>query len=256
MLKIGIAAAIVAAVGTGGALAVRQMQTDEPTTKTTASATAPATVEAAVAQAVARTAPALPPRVTPSIVQRGDMDDGEERRVIPKETITRLGLDTGPSRGPANAPVTIIVFQDLMCKYCTQALGTIDQLFDEYPGKLRLVVKQLPVHKEARLAAEASLAADAQGKFWELHDIMAAHEDDLSRDAIVEYARQGGLDVPKLAAALDRHTYAEALAKEMAAAKEIGVNATPEFLINGEDVQGLRPIEAFRASIDAALAAP
>ena len=255
MLKIGIAAAIVAAVGTGGALAVRQMQTDAPTTTTTQSATAPKTVEAAVAQAVARTAPALPPRGAPSIVQRGDMDDGEEARVIPKETITRLGLDRGPSRGPANAPVTIIVFQDLMCKYCTISLGTIDQLFEEYPGKLRLVVKQLPVHEEARLAAEASLAADAQGKFWELHDIMMANEHDLTRDAILGYARQAGMDVGKLADALDRHTYADALAKEMAAAKEIGVHAVPEFLINGEDVQGLRPVETFRAAIDKALAA-
>ena len=256
MLKIGIAAAVVAAVGTGSVLAVRQMQapataTAKTTTTTTAAsaATTRTASEAAARPALARAAGA------PTIGQRAGFDDDDEPKVIPKATIKRLGLDRGPSRGTENAPVTIIVFQDLMCKYCADALGTIDQLLDEYPGKLRLVVKQLPVHDAAVLAAEASLAADAQGKFWELHDVMIAHQDDLSRDAIVAYAKQAGLDVGKLADALDRHTFANALAKEVAAAKEIGVSATPELLINGQDIQGLRPIETFRAAIDAALAA-
>jgi protein-disulfide isomerase len=141
-----------------------------------------------------------------------------------------------------------------MCKYCSVVLGTIDQVFDEYPGKLRVVVKQFPVHKEAVLAAEASLAADAQGKFWELHDVMMANQEDLSRDAIVAYAKQAGLDDKKIAAALDNHTYKDDLKKEVDAAVEVGVKATPEFLINGKDFTGARPIESFRAEIDAALA--
>ena len=141
-----------------------------------------------------------------------------------------------------------------MCQYCGKVLGTIDQLWDEYPDKLRLVVKQFPVHTAAKLAAEASFAADAQGKFWELHDLMIAHQDDLSRDAIVGYARVAGLDADRLAAALDLHTYADAVAADQSAGKEIGVTATPEFLINGRDVRGALPIEEFRAVIETALA--
>jgi protein-disulfide isomerase len=104
------------------------------------------------------------------------------------------------------------------------------------------------------LAADATLAPEAQGKFWELHDLMIANQDDLSRDSIVALAKQAGLDDKKLAAALDNHTYKADLKKEVDAAVEVGVKATPEFLINGKDFTGARPIEDFRAQIDAALA--
>jgi protein-disulfide isomerase len=152
--------------------------------------------------------------------------------------------------------VTIVLFQDLMCSYCSKVLGTIDQIWDEYPNKIRLVVKQLPVHTQARLAAEASLAADAQGKFWELHDAMIANNDhDLSRDAILGYAAQAGLDVNQLRQALDQHTYQSALEAEIKTATDLDINATPTFLINGQEVRGALPVEAFRAAVDEALAA-
>src|ERR1043166_9803718 len=67
------------------------------------------------------------------------------------------------------------LYTDMLCPHCGNALGPIDQLWEEYPGKLRLVVKQLPVHAAAVLPAEAAFAADAQNKFWELHDLMLAH---------------------------------------------------------------------------------
>ena len=199
----------------------------------------------------AKAVPALPPAgaINPPMIEEEDAP-----RLIGNDTITKLALDKGASRGPANAPVTIILFQDLLCTYCGKVLGTIDEIWDEYPGKLRLVVKQLPVHQEARLAAEASLAADAQGKFWELHDAMLANQEDLSRDAILGYAKQAGLDVGELTAALDQHTFAKALSDEENAAKEIGVQATPTFLINGQEVRGAVPPDMFRQAIDEALA--
>jgi protein-disulfide isomerase len=253
MVKIAIAAAVIAAVGTS-ALAVRHYVTDDspPTAAVVATPQADAAQTKPVTGSMTSPAPALPAAKPAAAMQA---DDDDDNRVIDRPTIARLALERGPSRGPANAPVTIILFQDLMCKYCGTVLGTIDQLWDEYPGKLRLVIKQLPVHKEARLAAEASFAADAQGKFWEMHDLMIAHQDDLSREALLEYGKQAGLDVGKLANALDRHTYADALKKDIDSAQEIGVHATPEFLINGEDVRGARSIEEFRKAIDAALAA-
>ncbi len=196
------------------------------------------------------TPPTPPPHAPPSL----PADDDAPVR-IEKATRDRLGLERGPSRGPANAPITIVVFQDLQCHFCGKVLGTLDELWDEFPGKLRLVVKQFPVHETAKLAAEASLAAEAQGKFWELHDAMMAHQDDLSRDAIVAYATQAGLDAAALGNALDQHTYAPALAQEVSAASEIGVEGTPVFLVNGRQMVGAQPIEQFRATINEALAA-
>ena len=179
-------------------------------------------------------------------------DDGE---ILDPASIERAGLYRGPSRGPADAPVQIAVYQDLKCKYCAMVLGTIDQLWDEYPGQLRLVVKQFPVHDNARLAAEASLAADAQGKFWELHDRALAFSDDLSRDALIELARDSKLDVAAFTRALDDHSYADAVARDVAAGHELNVQGTPAFFINGRRFTGAQPIEAFRKAIDAALAA-
>ena len=257
MMKIALAAALATAVvGTTAVIAVTRHDDGKPT----AAAPAPATKTVAHAETPSPLHAIAPPAIPPTAANPHDflppgaikVEDHEE--IIPKETLAKLKIEQGPSRGPENAPVTIVVFQDLMCKYCSQVLGTIDQVMDEYPGKVRLVVKQFPVHKQAVLAAEASLAADAQGKFWELHDAMIANQEDLSRDAIVAYAKQAGLDDKKLAAALDNHTYAADLQKEVDAGKEVGVRATPEFLINGKDFTGARPIEDFRAQIDAALA--
>jgi len=150
--------------------------------------------------------------------------------------------------------VTIVVFQDNLCPYCMHALGTLDQLMDEYPNKLRIIVKQFVVHQSARLSAEACYAADAQGNFWGMHDIIMAHQEDLSHDALIEYARQIGLDVARFTTALDRHEYARQVADDMAVGKQVGVRGTPAFLINGRELPGAQPIEAFRALVDAALA--
>lgn len=205
---------------------------------------APAHVHAPRAEAV----PALPPgpRAQPQLVATPAPLD--------RATMERLQLGRGPSRGPATAPVTIVVFDDLLCPFCGKAVGALDQLFDDYPGKLRLVVKHNPVHKAAVMPAEASLAADAQGKFWELYDLMMSHQDDLSRDAVIELARQAGLDVPAFTAALDGHRYKAALEADQATAKELDVTATPTFYINGRPLVGAQPLTAFRALVDEALA--
>ncbi len=256
MLKVGIAAVIAATVGTTAFVATR------PDSASTAAHAPPSAV---VKENVGRAAPApgtragspakRPSLPLPGAVTAAPIKDLDAPRLIGRDTIVRLGLDRGPSRGPADAPVEIIVFQDALCPYCGAVLGTIDQLWDEYPDKLRLVVKQFPVHPEARLAAQAALAADAQGKFWELHEVLMANQDDLSRDALVAYGKQAGLDVAALERALDQRTYESALETEMKAAQEIGVYATPTFLINGREVRGSRPAPYFRAAIDEALGA-
>src|SRR6201999_4374097 len=140
--------------------------------------------------------------------------------------LAKAKITQGPAKGPANAPITITMFSDMICPYCGNSLGTLDQLMDEYPGKLRIVMKQMPVHDAARMPAEANYAADAQGKFWEMHDLMAQHQDDLSRPHVEALAQQAGLDITAFRAALDNHTYKPAVAADIDSAKQIELNAT------------------------------
>ncbi len=256
MIKLALVAAGLAVTGTT-ALVVNHARSSSSETAVTAAA--PATVptpppdRAPVAKAAAGPGVAHAPAAQPTLAV-------EEPQPLPtpppvdRATLSRLALDRGPSRGPADAPVTIVMFTDAMCPYCGKVLATIDEVWDEFPGKLRLVVKQFPVHEKAVLAAEASLAAQAQGKYWELHDQMFANPDDLGREALIEDARRAGLDVAAFTAALDHHDFADDLAAEQAAAKEIEISATPSFLINGQHFIGARPVADMRAAIVAALA--
>jgi predicted DsbA family dithiol-disulfide isomerase len=100
------------------------------------------------------------------------------------------------------------------------------------------------------------LAADAQGDFWGLYDLIMAHQEseNQTRDALVGMAKQAGLDLTAFRAALDHHTYTDAVAADFKVGKEIGVQGTPMFLINGKKVFGAQPIEKMRAAIDDALA--
>lgn len=256
MLKIGLIASAIAATGGTTAYVVhasRQSAAEETAGAARAAATPGETARPATPapRRVQTDAPALPTRLAgqPTV----NVDE-EALPDIDRATIDRLRLHEGPSRGPADAPVTIVVYTDFMCRFCGNVLGTIDDLWDEYPGKLKLVVKQFPVHDEARLAAEAALAADDQGKFWQVHDLMMANQDDLSRDALVAHASAAGLDVASFSLALDQRSFRAAVEADAAAGMEVDVRGTPAFFINGKRYQGARPIEQFRAGIDAALA--
>lgn len=255
MLKLALVAAALTAAGTT-AYVVHA--------RTTGSSPAPAPAMAAVdsphakiaapAQPAIANTPAPAPGVRPLPTMPGPGKMNPVDKVVPRDQLAKLTLDKGPSRGPIDAPVTVVVFQDNMCTYCGNALATLDELLEVYPGKLRIVLKQFPVHASARLSAEALYAADAQGKFWELHDIVFQHQDDLSRDALISYAQQvQGLDIGAFTTALDHHTFAKAVAADEAAGKEVGVQGTPSFLINGRLVVGALPVEMFRQVIDQAL---
>lgn len=259
MLKLALAAAVgLTAAGTTAYVATRGSD-PSPATAPAAPTPSPVAISLTAAGGAIAVRPAAVPPIYPTQppslpVAPNDPpspDSGPPR--IERQRLAQLGLDRGPSRGPADAPVTIVMFTDAKCVYCGKVLGTIDEVWDEFPGKLRLVVKQFPVHEEAVLAAEAALAADAQGKYWELHAQIFANPDDLSRDALVEDARRAGLDVTAFARALDTHAYAAALAAERQAARDIDVSATPSFLINGKHFVGARPAADLRAEIAAAL---
>lgn len=172
----------------------------------------------------------------------------------PFDAADQFGLKGAPLKGAENAIVTIVEYSDFECPFCGRVNPTLKQVFDtpEYAGKVRVIFKHnpLPFHKNAPLAAEASLAAHAQGKFWEMHDKLFENMKALTRPDLEKYATEIGLDMVKFKEALDKNTYKDAVAKDLADAGKAGVKGTPHFLVNGKAISGAQPFDAFKTIID------
>jgi protein-disulfide isomerase len=155
------------------------------------------------------------------------------------QTIVDLAVPVDPERdhirGPEDAAVTLVEYGDLECPYCGQAETAIRELLSDF-GDLRYVWRHLPlndVHPHAQLAAEASEAAAAQDKFWEMHDMMLAHQGDLTLPAIIGYAKDLGLDIDRFKEHLRKRKGAGRIAEDVESADLSGVSGTPTFFING-----------------------
>ena len=172
------------------------------------------------------------------------------------DKVETVALGSSPSRGAADAPVTVVVFSDFQCPFCAKAEGTIHDLEAAYPGKIRFVFKNqpLPFHVHARLAAKAALAAGEQGKFWEYHDALFAHQKELDRASLERYAEELDLDLRRFRAALDDTRLDIAVEADITEAHRLDVKGTPTFFVNGRTVVGSQPIAAFRPKVDQALA--
>ena len=170
--------------------------------------------------------------------------------------VTDMNIKGAPSKGPANAPVTIVAFSDYQCPFCTRAEGTLKDLEKKYPSKLRFVFKHMPMpfHAQAKGAAAASMAANEQGKFWAMHDKLFSNQNNLDRSTFESYAKELNLDTTKFKAALDSNKYAAYVEADIAEGTRLGVNGTPTFFINGRELVGAQPIESFQQVIDAELA--
>ena len=163
---------------------------------------------------------------------------------------------TDPARGPADAPVEIVLFSDFECPFCSRVGPVLDQIIEAYPKDVRLVFIQnpLPFHKRARLAATAALAAHEQGKFWEYHDRIFANQKALGRQDLERYATELGLDLERFRAALDGDRFADHIARNQALAKKVGAAGTPSSFVGGVLVRGAQPFAAFKKAVDDALA--
>jgi len=151
------------------------------------------------------------------------------------DQVTKLSIDGDPVRGAQNARVTIVEFSDFQCPFCAEASQQVKLLLAKYPNDVKLVFKQFPLdtHSQAALSAEAALAAQAQGKFWEMHDKLYANFRSLSRVRILAWAHEIGLDLPRFTADLDGHKYASRVAAEEKQGEDAGVEGTPTFFIDG-----------------------
>jgi protein-disulfide isomerase len=166
------------------------------------------------------------------------------------EVVHKIDLGDSPSRGPKDAPVTLVVFSDFQCPFCSKIEPTVQALEQAYPGKLRVVWKNFPLdfHADARLAAAAALAAHAQGKFWAMHDKLFAQQQQLGRAHLEGYAREVGLDLGRWQAALEAQ--AAVVESDVKQGSALGVQGTPTVFVNGRKVVGARPVAAFKTIID------
>jgi len=159
-------------------------------------------------------------------------------------------------RGPEEAPVTLVEYGDFECPYCGRAEPVVRELLTEM-GDLRYVWRHLPltdVHPNAQLAAEAAEAAGAQGRFWEMHDLLLWHQDALRPPDLASYAGELGLDVERFSDDLRRHAWTGRVAEDVDSADLSAVSGTPTFFINGVRHQGAYDLETLTAAVRAARA--
>ena len=159
---------------------------------------------------------------------------------------------TGPSVGPANAPVTIVEFTDFECPFCSRVVPSLDQVRAKYGDKVRLVFRQFPLsfHPHAQKAAEASLCAHEQGKFRELHDAMFQNQKQLEVSTLKTKAAGLGMNAEKFNTCLDSGKFASQVEADMLEGQAAGVSGTPAMFINGRLVSGAVPFEDIAKVID------
>jgi protein-disulfide isomerase len=157
-----------------------------------------------------------------------------------------------PTKGPADAKVTIIEVSDFECPFCNRVNPTMQKILETYPKDVRVVWANNPLgfHRNALPAAEAAYAAHEQGKFWEFHDKLFANQRALTRENFEKFAQELGLDMAKFKAALDSGKFKAQIQKEQALYTSRGARGTPGFFINGRLFSGAQPFEAFQKVID------
>lgn len=184
---------------------------------------------------------------------RGFMEDlrrqADVEILLERPRITQRGLESpgDPVRGPAGAPMTVIMFSDFECPYCRAAQSVLREFASKYEGKVKFVYKQFPLpnHARAQDAAEAALCAHKQDRFWAYHDALFSEGRDLSDAGLKATARLSGLDGPSFDSCLGAHEMAALVAEDIKLGTSFGVQATPTFFLNGRLIRGAAPIEEF-----------
>jgi protein-disulfide isomerase len=161
-----------------------------------------------------------------------------------------------PAKGPKDAPVTIIEFSDYQCPFCARVEPALKEAFKTFGDKIRLVYRQFPLgfHANAEKAAEASLCANDQGKFWEMHDAMFADQHALGVDKLKATAARLGLNADQFDKCLDSGKYKAQVQKDVADGTAVGVQGTPTLFINGRVISGAVPFSEIKRVIDDELA--
>jgi protein-disulfide isomerase len=190
------------------------------------------------------------------------MDEARKRYVstLKAKTAVRILLDpprqtvaaTGPSKGPANAPIQVIEFSDFQCPFCQRAHPTVQQVLSTYGDRVKLVYRHFPLqgHPAARPAAEASACAAEQNQFWQYHDRLFDNPAKLGTSDLKQHAVELRLDTTRFNACVDSRKYKDLVDADMKEGEALGVNGTPAFFINGRLISGAQPFDVFKRIID------
>ena len=153
---------------------------------------------------------------------------------------SRLTLPVSPARdhirNGLNAPLTLLEYGDYECPFCAAAHQVVKTIEAQAGGALRFVFRHFPmtaVHPHAELAAETAEAAAAQGRFWEMHDMLYSNQQELEGPDLLAYARAIGLDVTRFSSEVAAHVHLPKVSEDFMSGVRSGVNGTPTFYING-----------------------
>jgi Na+/H+ antiporter NhaA len=188
---------------------------------------------------------------------------GEDRRTVAlqgrAEELVDLAVDVDLGRdhvrGPLDASVTVVEYGDFQCPYCGRAEPAVREILGD--ADVRFVWRHLPltdVHPDAELAAQAAEAAGAQGRFWEMHDLLLTHQDHLRKPDLLAYAEQLGLDVPRFQKELYSHAHLARVGQDVESADISGVSGTPTFFVDGRRQYGAFDASSLTSAIAAARA--
>jgi protein-disulfide isomerase len=164
--------------------------------------------------------------------------------------------DKDHAQGPPTAPVTLVEYGDYECPHCGRAYPIVKEVQKALGTQLRFVYRNFPLreaHPHAQHAAEAAEAAAAQGRFWEMHDMLFEHQRALDDAHLAQYAQAVGLDGARFAEALRSHTFANTVRHDFVGGVRSGVNGTPTFFINGVRHDDSWDVETLVAAVRAAL---
>jgi len=156
-------------------------------------------------------------------------------------------------RSNINAPLTLLEYGDYECPYCGRAFPIVNQLRAHFGDRLRFVFRHFPqnsVHPHAGVAAQAAEAAGAQGKFWEMHDLLFAHQDDLADADLNHYALRLGLEIYRFQTDLASERYAQRVRDNYQSGADSGVTGTPTFFINGIRYRGPLEFESIKGALE------
>lgn len=193
--------------------------------------------------------PVDPGTVAIDISPRGEMlylvDKNQNYKALDISFAKDIDISGSPVKGKPDAPVNIVVFSDFQCPFCSRIEPLLAQVLQRNPDTVNMVFKHMPLgmHQLAEPAAKAAIAAQEQGKFWEMHDALfaAASGGGLSADSIEKAAKDIGLDMEKFKADRDSQAVQERLSKDMSAARMAEVNGTPTLFVNGRRINAPNP---------------
>jgi len=175
----------------------------------------------------------------------------------PQYTRYDIPTDNFYALGPADAPITIVEFSDYECPFCRRWHAEVYRpLLAAYPGKIRLVYRNLPltsIHPDALAAAEAAMCAGEQDVYWKYHDKLFSSES-LGNSVYLQYAQDLGLNMSTFEACLNNHKYQKAIETDSDFAINLGISSTPTFFINGLAIVGAQPLDVFKQVIKKELA--